>query len=252
MYKHKKKKEKKYLITLLVIFLLLMLVYWFSGKDGNYLYVEKIFKGLGARIQNIFVPKIEYDVDEIINGINRELQEENEELKRIINLNNGQYNFICADVIERSTNWYNEIRINKGEDDGIKTDMAVTSNDGLIGKVSRTGKHFSEIKLLSSNSKDMKVAVDIKNENNTYHGILNGYDMQDGTVNVENISKNSDVEIGDKVYTNGLGGIYPNGIYIGKVVNVFYDALGLEKNVKVKNDFTFDKLRYVCVVDRGN
>lgn len=252
MYKNKKKKEKKYLITLLIVFLLLMLIYLFSSKDDNYLYVEKIFKAIGARIENILVPNVKYDSNEIINGLNRELQEENSELKKIINLNNGQYNFICADVIERSTNWYNEIRINKGEDDGIKTDMAVTSNDGLIGKVSRTGKHFSEIKLLSSNSKDMKVAVDIKNENNTYHGILNGYDIQNGVINIENISKNSEVKIGNYVYTNGLGGIYPTGIYIGKVVEVFYDTLGLEKNVKVKTDFTFDKLRYVCVVDRGN
>ena len=97
----------------------------------------------------------------------------------------------------------------------------------------------------------MKVAVDVKNDQETFHGIIDGYLLDEQVIQVNNLSKNSNIEVGDFVYTNGLGGIYPSGIYVGKVVEVTYDHLGLSKMAKVKPDLSYDKLRYVSIVDRG-
>lgn len=246
MYNVKNKFKKKNLISLIIIILLLIFIFLANNKTGNYTYIEKMFQDLIANIEKKLVPEV--DINElVISGINTLLEEENNELKKMLELDSNKYNFIHATVINRDIDWFNEIKIDKGEDSGIKTDMAVISNGGLIGKITKTGKNFSIVKLLSSNSNDMKVSVLVKSDTNTYYGILNGYINKNISVN---ISKDSKIELGDKVYTSGLGGLYPEGIYIGKIDSITQDKLGLENNILIKSDFSFDALRYVSVVTR--
>lgn len=248
MYKVKKKPKKKCLIPLIIITFLLILVFLFNNRTSNYTYIEKIFQDLITNIEKHLVPEVNIN-DLVIDGINTLLEDENNELKKILDLDTSKYRFIHATVINRDIDWFNEIKIDKGENNGIKIDMAVISNGGLIGKIIKTGKDFSVVKLLSSNSNDMKVSVLVRNNTNTYtyHGILNGYVNQNILVT---LSKDSVIEVGDKVYTSGLGGIYPEGIYIGKIDNITQDNLGLEKKLLIKSDFSFDTLRYVSVITR--
>lgn len=247
---NKKKVAKKYLLIVIIIIFLLGFIY-LDKKRTNYFFFERIIKNTVSQVENFLIPKVKVDYSNIVSGINRELEDENKELKKMLLLDSIDYQFIHADVIERNDLWYQEIKINKGSNDGIKTNMAVIANDGLIGKIIKVSNNFSMVKLLSSNDSDMKIAVDIRTNNSVYHGILNGYDNFSQTVNIINVSKDSDININDLVYTNGLGGVYPDGIYIGKVIDISYDSLGIEKNIKVKNDTSFDKLRYVSVVDRS-
>lgn len=247
---NKKKVAKKYLLIVIIIIFLLGFIY-LDKKRTNYLFFEKIIKNTVSQVENFLIPKVKVDYSNIVSGINRELEDENNELKKMLLLDSTDYQFIHADVIERNDLWYREIKINKGSNDGIKTNMAVIANDGLIGKIIKVSNSFSIVKLLCANDSDMKIAVDIRSDDNIYHGILSGYDISSQTVSVINVSKDSDISINDLVYTNGLGGVYPSEIYIGKVVDISYDSLGIEKNIKVKSDASFDKLRYVSVVDRN-
>lgn len=247
---NKKKLTKKYLLVIIIVLVLSVLVYFFN-KRNDYLFLERVIKNTIFQVENFLIPKVDVDYSEVISGINRELEDENNELKKMLLLEESDYRFINADVVERNDLWYQEIKINKGTNDNIKVGMAVISNDGLIGKIVKVTNNFSIVKLLSSNSSDMKIAVDIRTDNDIYHGILNGYNNSDKTVNIINVSKDSNISVGNSVYTNGLGGVYPSGIYVGKVVDISYDSLGIEKNIKVINDISFDKLRYVSVVDRS-
>lgn len=249
---NKKTKKRKHFFLIGILFLFFIFIFLFTSRTENYSKIEKVFHDMGAMIEGFLIPKISNYDEEILLGINRELEEENQELTEMLELDFSEYHFIHATVIKREIDWYRELKINKGEKDGVFLDMAVVSNHGLIGKITKTTDHSSIVKLLSSNASDMKVAVDIKNEEATFHGIIDGYLEQESLIQVNNIPKNSNIQIGDFVYTNGLGGIYPSGIYIGKVEEVVYDSLGLSKIAKVKADFSYDKLRYVTVIDRGN
>lgn len=252
MYK-KRKRNKRYLLSILIIFILLGFIYFFANKHNNYGYIEKWFKGIIVKIENFIIPNVVVNYDNVISGINNELQNENNDLKEMLELEKSNYSFIHAKVVERNINWYQEIKINKGSNNGIKTDMAVVSNNGLIGKITKVGDNFSIVKLLSSNSNDMKVSVNIVNDTESYHGILNGYNVDDGTLLIINVPKESKITIDDLVYTSGLGGVYPAGIYIGKVVDITYDQFGLEKNIKVRKDSSYDTLRYVSIItNEGN
>lgn len=250
MFKKKNNNQNKILIISIIFFLLILMVFYVT-KNKNYSKIEKVIRDVGVGLESIFIPKTKEYSQNLIDGINQELEAENQELKKMLELNNEGYSYIHATVIKREIEWYQEITIDKGEKDGIQIDMAVISNQGLIGRISKTGYSSSVVKLLTASSNDMKVAVDIKNETGIIHGIMDDYLETESLIQINNISKNSEIIVEDKVYTNGLGGIYPTGIYIGKVVEVTTDSLGLNKIVKVRPDTSYDTLRYVSVITRG-
>ena len=127
---NKKKVAKKYLLIVIIIIFLLGFIY-LDKKRTNYFFFEKIIKNTVSQVENFLIPKVKVDYSNIVSGINRELEDENKELKKMLLLDSTDYQFIHADVIERNDLWYQEIKINKGSNDGIKTNMAVIANDGV-------------------------------------------------------------------------------------------------------------------------
>lgn len=247
--KRKYKNKKIYLIKIVVGICLFLLVYFFATKENEWK-IEKFLNNIGTNIEDFFIPNNKVNLDNIIVGINRELEEDNNELKSLLELKQDNYTFINADVINRKIDWYCELTINKGKNDGIEEDMAVVSQDGLIGRIKTLTKNSSVVTLISCNNSNIKVAVDVKTSEDTYHGIIDSY-SDNGLIQVSNINKISDIKLKDKVYTNGLGGIFPSGIYIGEIVEITTDSLGLSKVVYVKPRANYDKIRYVSVINRG-
>jgi len=249
MKKYKMKKKKIFVVGLILFFFIL--IYMLGSRNNNYLVIEEITHEVGSYFERILISKQEKVSNNITGGINEQLESEINELKKMLNLNINNYKFIHANVIRRDNDWYHEITIDKGKKDGIKLDMAVISNNGLIGRVIKTTNSSSVIKLLSSSSSDMKVAVTVKTNDDEINGIIDNYLENEKLIQVNNILKTANIEIGNKVYTNGLGGIYPSGIYIGEVVDILQDDLGLNKILKVKTDTSFSNIRYVSVIDRS-
>ena len=84
------------------------------------------------------------------------------------------------------------------------------------------------------------------------HGILNGYQEQESMLEIKDIPKEKMIPLESKVYTSGLGGIYPAGIYIGQVKEITLDSLGLYQIAKIKPDTSYDTIRYVSILMREN
>ena len=249
MKKNKIKKNKLLIIGMITFFFILICILKTITKD--YLKIEKITHEIGNNFEKNIILKLKNTSNDIIEGINKELETEVNELKQILELKPTEYKLIHANVIKRDINWYQEITIDKGEKDGIKLDMAVVSNNSLIGRIIKTTNSSSIIKLLTSCSNDMKVSVTVKTKDNEIHGIIDYYLKNEDLIQVNNILKTANIEIGDKVYTSGLGGIYPSGIYIGEVVEINEDNLGLNKILKIKIDTSYDTIRFVSVIDRS-
>jgi len=230
-----KKKKIKLPIELLIISILIILmiiVYKYTNlniyiKDIRYKIIDK----LTIRYESIN--------SDISLGINKELEKENESLKKLLDIKENNYDMVTGVVLKRNK-WYESITINKGKKDGIKKNMAVIDSEGLIGKISEVGNNYSVVSLLTNSNN--KVAVNINN----YYGILDGYES--GYLIVRNIVKDNDIKIGDKVYTNGLGGIYPSGIYIGDVSEIIDDDLELSKVLKLKLNNNYNRIKYVNVI----
>ena len=187
--------------------------------------------------------------NKMLDGINQELKDEIEELKKLNNLSSTltDFNSLSAVVISRNKMyWFNSIVINKGSSSGIKKDMAVISSDGLIGKINKVSKTTSEVKLLTTNDKNEKISVMIKTSDDTIYGIMNGY--QDNYLEITSVNKNINVDNNSLVYTSGMGGIFPSGILIGKVAMVKEDKYNVSKLILVEPSSSFNNLKFVKVL----
>ena len=258
MYK-KKKKQKKILIIALTIILILLLP--ISIKlNRNTGVIENFFKDTAIIINKVFMypftvlNKNDYTQDEsyiIQKNVNESLEKEIEELKAQLKLNSTltEYTPIIATILSRNKSyWYNTITIDKGKTDGIEENMAVITSKGLIGKISSCSHTACEVKLITSDDINFKVSIAIKTNEIDNYAILNGYDTKNNLIKATGIDKTTNVNIGDKVLTSGLGEKFPGGIYIGTVEKIESDKYNLSKTIYVKTYQNFNDIHYVTVL----
>lgn len=276
--RRKKQKNKKiYIIVFVTIIVLSILSYILTTgkklniaesfiKDG-FMTTERIiykpFKNFSKMISDFTklkdvqkenrILKSNIDRIETIEAENIELKKEIEKLKSELNIEHvlSDYDYLNATVTSRNALfWYNYLTIDKGSHSGIKEGMVVINSTGLIGKIENVSTFSSDVKLITTNDTNNKISVTITNGDKKITGLINGYDYDKTLLNVEGISNTEKVEIGDIVYTSGLGGVFPSGILIGRVENITTDVYDLSKIIKVKPSAHFQDINYVTVLKR--
>lgn len=273
MNKKKKNSVNKYIIMVvfIVIFGVIGLTVYSVKTNRELTFFEKAIKDSTIYIGKVIYSPINYVKDKL--GDNKEvnnntkdeqtlerykaqlleMQKENEELEKLLNLNKSlsQYQYINATVINRDMGyWYNTITIDKGSLDGIELDMAVIIDGGLIGKVSSVSNFNSTVKLLTTGDLINKISVKIEVGNEYVYGLLSNYDSDENTYTIDGISNNIEINEGDLVTTTGLSDSFPSGILVGKVKEVTTDNFDLSRIVKVTPSVNFDNIRYVMILKR--
>ncbi len=252
MKKYQRYFRKHHRLWIVFAFLIGFIGLYFSLYSSFFSF--SFFSDIGAFIQGLFSP-VTLDYINITNQQVEALKEENQRLAEVLELKNTTSNYqgIVARVLYRDLDyWFQTITIDKGEKEGIEEGMAVVDEYGLIGKVVQTSSYSSLVRLVSANHEHNKIAVSVLVGDDVYNGILQGYDPQEEVLLVSSIRSTSNIEIGSIVQTNGLGEVFPTGIYVGEVVSIVNDELGLSKILKVKPKSSFDDIRYVMVLGRGN
>lgn len=280
MFRKRKSIPKKYVLMMVIILIIIILVIFSFTlkrerklnkveaffKDGL-IYTEKIITYPFNYIKNVVedyreLKNVKKDNDileistsriESIESENIELHRQLEALKEELNITYtlSDYEYLNATVISRNVGyWYNKITIDKGTYNGVKKDMVVINSNGLIGKVIRTTTFTADVRLLTTSDTNNKISVHISNGDNNLYGLINGYDYENNILELEGISNTRDVNIGDYVYTSGLGGIFPSGILIGSVTEITTDSYDLAKIIKVKPASDFNNLNYVSILKR--
>lgn len=237
---------------IILFFFLFYLSYTFFEKDRLNI-IESFFKDNISYISKLFSYKIEVDYHEITNLLSEEKEEELKSLKEILNLkNNTSFDLVNTEIIGRDAIFYfSSITVDKGKNDGIDKGMLAINENGLVGVVDYVTKNTSVISLISRDSIKYKIAVKVINGNDIYNGVITGYDVDNDEIIVESIRSNSTVGIGNKVLTNGLGGVYPKDIEVGQVVNIEMDKVGLNKILRIKSKVDFRNIRYISII-KGN
>ena len=128
--------------------------------------------------------------------------------------------------------------------------MVVINGKGLIGRVIRTTTFTSDFRLINTSDTNNKISFKISNGDYNLYGLINSYDYTDNVLEVEGISNTRDVNIGDFVYTSGLGGVFPSGILIGEVSEITTDSYDLAKIIKVTPSPDFTDINYVSILKR--
>lgn len=258
MFKKKKKNIKLYIISTIIIILLLLISFNLNRK---YMFIEKPFKDISTQINKLLIQPFtlfskEKGIDQsksylIQKKKNESLEKEIEELKKQLELSKTltEYSIENATIVSRNKSyWFNNLSIDKGSKSGIKEGQAVITSNGLIGKISKVSYYSSEIKLLTSDDINFKVSISIKANGTDNFAILNGYDNKTNEFILKGIDKNANINTGDDVLTSGLGGVFPTGIYVGKVDRIVNDKYDLSKTAYIKSNQDFNNIHYVTVL----
>ncbi len=177
----------------------------------------------------------------------REIQQENIRLKKLLQFEETfKLETVVARVIAKDvSSEFRSIRINRGEDSGIKRNMAVLTDEGIVGRVLRTTPKTSDIVTVL----DLYSAVDAIVERSRARGVIEG--LTDDTCQLKYALRTDDIKPGDFLISSGLGGIFPKGVPVGTVSKVNRQPYGITQEVEVKPSVDFSKLEEVLVVKNG-
>lgn len=117
-------------------------------------------------------------------------------------------------VGESGDAWSRTVTINKGSLDGLAINMPVCNSAGIIGQIIEVSPTTSTVRLITDENSGVSAMV----QSTRAQGILQG--QPDGTLRLEFVTIDSDVEEGDIIVSSGLGGVYPKGLPLGVVASV--------------------------------
>ena len=124
------------------------------------------------------------------------------------------YAVIPAKVIKNSVlRERNYLTLNKGTSQGVYPDMAVISDQGVVGIVEQSAENFSTV--ISLLHEDSSINAAIKGSN--YFGSLVWNGQRFDRCQLFDIPKTAEIQIGDSIVTGGMSSIFAPGILIGQV-----------------------------------
>lgn len=157
----------------------------------------------------------------------------------------SQYKLIQAKVIDNTLdNPYNLMTINRGRLDGVKPDMGVACGNGIVGIVFLVSDHYSVVMPVLN----VKSRISCTIRNRGYVGYLQWYGGDPSVAYVEDIPRHARFRKGDWVVTSGYSSIFPAGVLVGKIVQVYNSRDGLSYRLKVQLTTNFGDLRDVYVI----
>lgn len=157
-----------------------------------------------------------------------------------------RYKLIPAKVVTNELEKQNNLlTINKGEADGVEEGMGVACGKGVVGVVFKTSSHYSiVIPILNVESSRISCAI----RGHGYFGVLRWDGRDAGIAYVEDIPRHARFKRGDWVETNGYSSIFPAGVLVGQIKEVYNSRDGLSYRLQVRLSTDFGNLRDVVVI----
>ncbi len=143
---------------------------------------------------------------------------ENEELRGALGWQNiNDYEAIPARIIAREPyGTTNYLILDVGSEQGITTDMAVISHEGIIGRTVHVSSGYSEVMPYLHSQFHVPVMIDSLRS----VGIISGNESTPDSLVLENVVRTENVQIGQRVITHQASEIFPPNIPVGTIVAV--------------------------------
>jgi rod shape-determining protein MreC len=107
------------------------------------------------------------------------------------------------------------IVVNKGTTNDIEAGQAVVDANGVIGQVTRVFPFSAEITLIT----DKNLSIPIQVERNQLRAIAFG-EGKNNTLDIPYLPTSVDIQVGDKLVTSGIDGVYPAGLAVATVTEI--------------------------------
>ena len=174
----------------------------------------------------------------------REARLENIRLHQMLGLKEkSRYGYIAANVVGKTLQLLrNTVTLDAGEKQGVRVNMPIVSESGLVGKVVATSSEFSVGQILLNR----ELRVSAKVQRSRVDGIVR---WEGGRMlTLQNVVKTQDVQPGDLVMTSEYSTVFPAGIPIGVVNATHYNSGSLFQTVEIAPGVDFTRLEEVFVI----
>ena len=135
--------------------------------------------------------------------------------------------------------------IDKGAKNGIKEDMPVTTPDGVVGRVLRTGLHSSIILLLQ----DPNSRIPVRGKESRTTGLLVGTGLSK-PLQLRFVELNDTLKEGEILVTSGLGGVFPKELPVGIVSSITKTNIDLFQTVEAQSLVSVKNREEVFLLER--
>jgi rod shape-determining protein MreC len=152
--------------------------------------------------------------------------------------------WLVAEIVNVELNSLQQrVLINRGARNGVFQGQAVMDSQGLLGQTTHVGPWSAEVILIT----DPEHALPVQIERTGVRTIAVGTgDAQ--SLSLRYLPANADVKPGDLLVTSGLGGVFPQGYPVARVVEVRPDAVQPLAQIRAKPLAQLDELREVMLV----
>lgn len=144
-------------------------------------------------------------------------------------------------VSEDVSRWARTIVIDKGTEAGIHEGLPVVVAEGVVGRVIKTALNSARVLLITDASSALASLV----QRTRTRGIARGAGE---LLSLDYALREADLETGDILITSGMGGIFPKGLVVGRVVAVEKGKFGLFQEVEIAPSADFSRLEEVLVL----
>jgi rod shape-determining protein MreC len=178
----------------------------------------------------------------------KELAKENESLKSLLQLKTeSNYNVLSAQIIGRDPSlWFDSAIINRGSLDGVKLNMPIVNNGGLIGRVVSVSPITAQINLVTKEKSGLGGVIGELGSSNAL-GVVSGNGKRE-LLEMGYIPGTIEVQVGEMVYTTGQDGIYPAGLKIGEVAEVRPGSATVTQQILIKPSAKLYAMEEVAVL----
>ena len=215
----------------------LSLLYPFSELDKYLKRIDATFEAnreLNQRLDSLTVM-----VSRLI-----DFKSENERLRAMLDFERHHaLRMVPAEIVSVTFGYpYKSMLINAGTERGITSNMPVISPDGVLGKTIAAISGGSTVQLLFDPACRIAGRVQASGAQGiiTYTG--------GSYLTMRDVPLEESVLAGDSVVTSGLGGIFPEGLFIGIVIKSVEKEGGLFHDVWIMPGPNFDALDEVFVI----
>ena len=155
------------------------------------------------------------------------------------------YKTVPAYIIDSDLSNFSEmVIINAGKNEGVRENMAVVCAEGVIGHVISATDKTAKVQLIIDSSSSISAMMSISRDNLIVKGELGEKNKLKATY----IGADSNLVLNDEVETSGLGGIYPKGLRIGRLIEIVESSNLTERYAIVEPAVDFSKLETVLVI----
>ncbi|MEP6937700.1 MAG: rod shape-determining protein MreC [Chthoniobacterales bacterium] len=189
-----------------------------SGLEKQITSVRTGLKSLEELERDNTTLKVENRSLRATNQALRDVEHEVNRLRHALNYRERSvFKLVPAEIVARdASTWFRTVTVNRGKEDGVEGDMPVVTDEGLVGKTTTVSPNISIVLLISD--ENCRVAAGV--EGTREQGIVSGERVAGSIaplLDLNFLSKQADLKPGQKVFTSGVGGVFPAQLLVGEV-----------------------------------